>query len=437
MRGKIPLSIASVMAVILILSSNTRGQNIWQVPFDTVATNNTATDSFLSLNDVFELVASSNPAFSSFSYQLQAAKGDLKQSGLWSNPELSAEIEDVGWDAPGFRESEFTVSLSQDFEFFGKRDAKKRVARAGVKATALRVKLATFDLYLDAKQRFYNLAYAQQEVQLKTASLNLVSEIVESINYRLSKGAALQSELLLAQLEEQRAKLALEQAKQDVMAYEASLVALWHGKPSGVQVLTNTEPDFSRLLQQVSSITNTLDSSRELSQLYSESEMFQAEKRLATTETRPVITLSGGYKRIEIDKSNTILFGVSLPLPLLNKNQGKRESLEAKLSALEYDIQRAKNETEASVRSQTIRLHQLISKHATLDSLLLPTAEQAYRTLQSAYESGRVPYTQLLEAERFHNELSFEHNDMLFAIYEQIIALEHLTGVALRIDEEM
>ena len=79
---------------------------------------------------------------------------------------------------------------------------------------------------------------------------------------------------------------------------------------------------------------------------------------------------------------------------------------------------------------------QLIEKHATLDSLLLPTADKAYRKLQEAYEAGRVPYTQLLEAERSLIYNSFEHNDMLLAIQEQIITLEQATGVVLRVDEE-
>jgi len=68
--------------------------------------------------------------------------------------------------------------------------------------------------------------------------------------------------------------------------------------------------------------------------------------------------------------------------------------------------------------------------------LLLPTAEKAYRTLQQAYESGRLPFTHLLEAGRFLNDLNLEHNDLLLAIQEQMIALENLTGVVLSVSEE-
>ena len=64
----------------------------------------------------------------------------------------------------------------------------------------------------------------------------------------------------------------------------------------------------------------------------------------------------------------------------------------------------------------------------------MPTSKKAYENLRVEYESGRVPYTQLLEAERTLIELSFEHNDMLLAIHKEIIDLERISGVTLRFE---
>ncbi len=436
MKGKIQISIASLLMVVLILSSHSLALDLWQAPFDTTAMNSASVDSVLSLDDVLKLVASENPAFRSFSFELQAARSNLKQAGLWANPELETEFGEVGWDAPGFSESEFSISLAQEFEFFGQRSARRNVAKAEIDATNLQIKQATFDLYLETKQRFQTLAHAQQNVILSQASFELAKEIVENITYRLNRGAALQSELLLAKLEEQRAEFALDQAKQDVMAIEATLASLWNGKPSGLKVSINTKPGYTKLLDHVITISNRIDSTRDVAQMHSESELLQAEKILVVAEAKPAITLNGGFKKFEVNNSKSFIFGVSLPIPFFNRNQGKRESIDAKLRSLDYKIEQSKNETIATIQSHTIRLSQLIDKHATLVSLLLPTAEKVYRTLQNTYEAGRIPYTQLLEAERYLNDLSFENNDMLLEIQEQIIALEHLSGVALRVDKE-
>ena len=436
MQGNIHLSVALILAIVVILSTNTRGEDPWSAQFDTTDTTIVSLDSILSLDDVLKLVAAENPAFQSFNFQLRAAQSNLKQAGLWSNPDLDIEFGEVGWDGPGFRESEFTISLAQEFEVFGQRGARRDVAKAEIDATNLQIILAAFDLYLETKHRFYSLAHAHQKVMLSQGSVASAKEIVESITYRLDRGAALQSELLLAQLEEQRALLALDQAEQDVMAIEATLVSLWNGKPSGLKISVNTEPDFNELLADVSSISNRIDSTRDIVQMLNESEILRAEKKLAVAEAKPAITLSGGFKRVEVDESRSFLFGISLPIPFFNRNQGKRESINANLRSLEYKIEQSINEKRANIQSLTIRLNQLIDKHTTLGFLLLPTAEKAYSTLYNAYEAGRVPYTQLLEAERSLIDIGFEYNDMLLEIQEQIIALEHISGVALRTDRE-
>ncbi|MCP4703718.1 MAG: TolC family protein [candidate division Zixibacteria bacterium] len=436
MRGKLDKYIVSILAVVIVLSTSSNALDLWQAPFDTSSAKVLSENQALSLDDILKLVAVNNPAFRSYDYQLRAAHNDLKQAGLWANPELDVEFGEVGWDAPGFQESEFSVSLAQEFEFFGQSGARKDVAWAQIDATKLQMKLSSFDLYLETKLRFYAFAHAQQNVILAQKSIELTKEIVENTSFRLEKGAALQSELLLAQLEEQRAQLALEQTKQDVIAEEATLVSLWKGKPSGMKVSVDMGPNFTLLLHRIAQMPNHADSARDLIHLQSELDILRAEKRLAITKARPSVTLSGGFKRLEMDKSKSFHFGFSMPLPFFSRNQGTKQSLDARVRSLEYDIELNQIESNSIIQSNIIQLKKSINSYVTIDSLLLPTAEKAYRTLQKAYEAGRVPFTQLLEAERALNDINFERNDILMAIQERIITLESITGVALFVTKE-
>jgi cobalt-zinc-cadmium efflux system outer membrane protein len=425
-----------IFTVTMLKVNVSTGTDFWFAPFDSDATESVSDDTILTLQDALRLVAQKNTAFRSFDHQLKAARGYLRQAGIWSNPEIGAEFEEVGWDAPGFRESEFTLSVSQEFEFFGQRGARNGVATAQLNETATQIRLSAFDLYLEAKSRFYSLSHAQQKEELSRKSVDLASKIVENIKYRLDKGAALHSELLLAQLEEQRALLALEQAKQDKAAKEALLTALWMTNSSGIKVSVNGEPDHEYLLAKIDVLQDKIDSSRQILLTRNELNILEAEKKLVNAESRPAITLSGGVKRFEVDKSRSFLFGISLPIPLFNRNQGMLQSIDSRIRSLEIYAEQQRVETAAGIRSQSIQLKKLIDGHATIDSILLPTSEKAYQTLQNAYEAGRVPYVQLLEAERALNDLNFEHNDMLLAIQEQVIELESLTGVILSAEKE-
>jgi len=435
--------------VVLLITMTLAGSAVsadearFQPPFDTVRS--VVESEPLVLSEVLSLVATSNPSLRALDWQNEAARGRLKQAGLWPNPELGAEIEEFGWDAPGAKESEINLSLAQEFELFGQRGARKGVAQAEIDAIATQTKILAYDLYLDTKWRFYTLVHAQQRLVLSATSEELARDVVENIELRITKGAALQSEIielritkgaalqseiLLAKLEVQRAQLILEEAQQEVMSAQVDLAALWNAATTEVRVDADPEPELTGILGRVSSLQAEIDSTRTLIGLDRQSAILRAKKSLAGAEARPSVTLSGG------DKRPSLILGVSLPLPFFNRNQGTRESLEAELRSLDYEIDRARLETISGLRSNSLKLEQLVKRHYDLDSLLLPTAEEAYKTLQSAYKAGRVPYTQLLEVQRSLNELHFEHNNMLLEIHEQIITLEALTGVTLRIDKE-
>lgn len=408
----------------------------WQAPFDTTQTIVAGNDSALTLTAALSLAARENPTLKVLEYRLQAAHGHLKQAGLWLNPELEAEIEEFGWNAPGLSESELTVALSQEFELFGQRGARKHVARSELEATEFESNVQAFDLYLEVKQRYYRLAHAQEKVRLAEESVLLADDIVENISFRIERGAGLHSELLLAQIEQQRTRLRLEELKQQKEAAETRLVALWNGAPGTTAVRANKEPNLQEILMLVESLQKHTDSTRSIRHLQNQADILRAQESLAAAEARPTLTFSGGVKRFEANDSKSFLLGVGVPLPLFNRNQGARESLRAQTRSVEYEIERERLEVAATLRSHIIELRNLVQRHDILDSELLPKAEHAYHALQEVYEAGRLPYTQLLEAERSLNELRFEHNDILLSLHEQVIELEVLTGVVLQLEME-
>ncbi|GAB4324933.1 MAG: TolC family protein [Candidatus Zixiibacteriota bacterium] len=422
----------------LVVPGDAMASERWRAPFDSAASAGVTDDTVLTFDDVLRRVAAHNPTLQSLLFQEQAAQGAMTQAGLWPNPEIEVEAEEVGWDAPGLTESEVAVVLAQEFELFGQRGARKEFAQSEIRATRLRTRQAAFDLYLDAKERFYALAHAQTRLKLADTSVSLAEGIVANIDFRIGKGAALQSEYLLAQLEKHRAELQREQARQALSVARMALVSLWNGAAADppLRVAADSEPPFTRTIEELPDVEHLIDSTRAVVQFRAESDRLQAEQSLAAADARPSLTVRGGYKRVQANESNSFVLGVGFPLPFLNRNQGIRQELEARRRSIDYEIERARMEARSAIYSNVTTLEQLIRRHDTLDSLLLPTAADAYRTLQAAYEAGRVPYTQLLEAERSLNELRAEHADLLLSIHQHIIALERVTGVTLRLDRE-
>lgn len=433
MKGQLNKLALLTLLLLVALAGTTSGSERWTAPFETGAAAG-IDDSALTLRAALNLVAARNPLLPSLILRAEAARGRIVQAGVRPNPELVAAIEEVGWDAPGFNQSEFTVSVSQEFELFGRRDARKGLAEADWQATEFDARVAAFDLYLETKDRFYRLAHAQERSHLSDISIKLAEDVVETIRERIDKGAALQSELLLARLELQRARLASGEARLEIETAQVSLALMWGSGFAEVEVVAPVEPDFEAALSRITA--SIADSSRTLLALDRHRERLNARRRLAIAEVKPTLTLSCGYKRLAADRTNTLVFGLALPLPFRNQNSGTLLSLDAEIRQIDLERKLARLEGTAAVASGLAHLRQLINRHTALDDELLPTVEEAHRTIQTLYQSGRLPYTNLLEANRSLVELRFEHNDILLALREQVIGLERTAGLILQTDED-
>ncbi|UCD16820.1 MAG: TolC family protein [Candidatus Zixiibacteriota bacterium] len=405
------------------------GLQQWQYEFDSTSSDTSKGDS-LSFNQILGLVAEQNPILMSLDWKLKSAEKKIQQAGLLTNPELELEFEEVGWNAPGFKESEITFLLSQDLEFFGQRGARKRLAEVNLDVIKWENRKAAFGLYLDAKSRFFKLAHAQQQSILTDEAVKLSQSIRDNIAAKINKGAALQSELLLAELEFQKTRLDFNTALRERKNMSLKLSALW-GDKNGNIVIRHESPCDDTFNSKTQDIDIIADSSAGIIEMIYRKRLLESETRLSVAEARPSVTLKGGYKRLESEKTNSFVLGISFPLPFINRNQGRRAGLKAEIISLQYEIEQSRLEASAVISSFIGRLEQHNDKINAIDTLLLPTAGRAYKDLEQAYNAGRIPYTSLLEGKRTLMNLRFEKNDLILSMRNEQIELERIIGITL------
>ena len=118
-------------------------------------------------------------------------------------------------------------------------------------------------------------------------------------------------------------------------------------------------------------------------------------------------------------------------MPFFNRNQGSKASLKANIEALKLDREQLLTTTKTEFKSIQRKLTQSASRYRTLNTSLLPKAEETYRSLKSAYDRGRIPYSILLESQRTLIDLRFELNDIDLTIRQELVSLERLLGVTI------
>jgi cobalt-zinc-cadmium efflux system outer membrane protein len=405
-------------------------RNQWKDPFPSGTDTLAFIPDSLTLDMALRLVARGNSSLQAGRKQREAVLGLVRQAKLRPNPELELEAEDVGGDLTGFRESEMTIQLSQELELWGKRKARRNVALRDVEAVNWETRVKGFDIYAETKLRFYALLHAQKKVELTELAAQLASDVAEAARIRVEKGAALSSEQLLGQLGFERVRVEVALAETERENARRNLAALWRGEGNNFKAVGSDPPTAT--LPDLTVLKSYSKESREVVRRTLEEASINAQLNLEKATRPPSPTLSGGYKRSEAEEINTFLVGLAIPLPLFNRNQGNISSLRAQSGAVKFAQEQALINTEAELQTIHRRLNQLISNRVSLDTLILPKAEEVYLSLKRAYELGRISYSTLLEGERSLIDVRFELNDFDLAIKQEIIALEQLLGINLK-----
>lgn len=412
-----------------VRSENPDSNLQWQKPFDSDNETVIPTGDPLALETVLNLVAQANPGLKANRKQVEAMVGLVNQAGLRPNPELEIEFEEVGWDAPGFNESEIGIVLSQEFELWGKRKKRKKLAKSELAATEFETIVSGFELRVETMENFYTLVHAQRQVVLAYQANEIAEAIVSTTKTRVEKGAALSAELLLAELELEQTKLELARVNNKLHIAKRNLASMW--KSDGSRLIA-AEPKLDKsIISRIAGLQPFVKNNREVTALEHESKILRSELAVEKSEGKPNLTFSGGIKRLQADETNSFIFALGIPLSFFNRNQGTVYSLGTQSEAIRLAKEQAQLNAEAEFLSLEQNLRQLFSRHNSIDTLSLPLSEKAYRSLNDAYKLGRIPYSTLLESERSLVDLRFELNDLELEIRKEIGSIERLLGIKL------
>jgi cobalt-zinc-cadmium efflux system outer membrane protein len=142
------------------------------------------------------------------------------------------------------------------------------------------------------------------------------------------------------------------------------------------------------------------------------------------------ITPFAGLKRVGID--NTLLFGVTIPLRINDRNQAgiARAAAEEKIANTELTI--ARNRALAEVESAYRAYETARDQVATFQRELLQQANESYTISLAAYQEGATELLPLLEAQRTRADIRQQYYRTLFDYQTSIFLLEQSVGKSIK-----
>lgn len=353
-----------------------------------------AQEPVLTLESALQTARDNNPELAAARWGIDIAEGERRQAGVLPNPELTWEVEDT---RKGSQTT--TVGVSQLFELGGKRGARLDVAGRDAELAALELERQRNVLRAEVIAAFQAAAQAQEGLQLAEQSLRLSERALQVVQGRVRAGSASPVEATRAQvqlsevrLEQGRAEQALTIAYQQLAAVTGAARVQFSRVDGGLQV-NNDIPSRTLLLDR-------LEQTADLRLARLQIDQREAALGLARSQRIPDLTVSVGSQYSETDRERINVVGLSVPIPLFDRNQGN--VLAAARRADQARDQR--NGAELRLRSEVVQAlaqwSTAVQEVQTFDRSILPSAQQALDAATRGFERGKFAFLDVLDAQR-------------------------------------
>ena len=383
----------------------------------------------LSLEEAQRLSLRQNPQFLAESREGAIARGQLRQARLPAfNPQASLELPGVATGGG----SEYEASLTQEVEWAGQRGARVRAAGFGVQRADLTVRNAARITVGDVSNSYFDTYAARQRLQLAEELLNLNEQLLRAVRIQLREGEVSALEANLAEVELGRARARVLAARRELTSAELQLKRLIGFSPDQPIRLPGAVPAAAPApaTGRDSLVALALGRRPDLIARRTAVMESQALSDLARREGRPNVSV-GVLARREGDGGDpSVGLGVSVPFPVLNRNQGRLAEQQARTSQAELQARAV----ELAVRTEVtdaLRTYQTATEEETVyaASVLQPTRENR-ALLEIAYREGKIDLATLLLVRNQLLDAELGYWDTWLAQRRAQVFLEVATGAS-------
>ena len=353
-----------------------------------------ATAQMLTMDQALETAFANNPDLAAAQWETGIAQGERQQAGLIPNPEVSWEAEDTRRNS-----RTTTVMINQPIELGGKRGARIEVASRAQDAAGIELERKRNVLRADVIQAFYSSSTAQQRLLLSRQSLELAERGLRVAQGRIKSGKSAPVEGTRAEVQLSEVRLELRRAERDeASAYQRLAQVMGAPLPAFVSVgdpgrSMPTVPDSSLLL-------NRIGETAELRLAKLQIDQREASLGLEKAQRIPDLTVSIGSQYDERERERVNVVGLSMPIPLFNRNQGNVLAA-ARRTDQARDL---RNASELRLRTEIqTTLDQWMTANtevASFNQTILPAAQSAVDTATRGFEMGKFNFLDVLDAQR-------------------------------------
>ena len=276
-------------------------------------------DAPLTLTMALMQIRHASPDVRRAALETRASAAEADQAGRRLNPSIGLEIENFSGTGPlnGFDQTETTLAIEQTFQLGGKRAKRERAARARAALADAECRVILRETELEAALLYHDLIAATELAALARESADLAVSLAETVAKRVEAGAAAPPERSRAEADAAALKAAALAADAEIDQRRYELAALWGSSTPVFAPPRAILSDESEILSK----TRGLDEHPALAAAKAGATARDAEQDAARAAGIPDVTVSAGVRQFEETGDNALLVGVTVPIPLFDRNR--------------------------------------------------------------------------------------------------------------------
>ena len=388
----------------------------------------------ISLRQVLALSLLRNLELKSFSYKIKAAEASYLQSGLYYNPDLSVNSENLTGTGTkkGFEDTETTIALSQLIDISGVRKLTQNVEKINIQYVSMDYKIQRLDVSVAVTKEFLNILFLQEKLKLAEKQINISKAIKESVTKRVRAGKDNKLDLLKAKTRYQRAIIEKTKVVKEIQESKIRLVSFWAG---GTPKFANALGDLRNLpdIPKLQDMKELIDNNPTVEQWAVEIQKRTAEQKLEAARANPDIVVTGGIKHYAANNDVGMVVGLAIPLKVFDRNQGRRLQAIYNLRNARQKKQALRNEVWTQIQQYHNQLTLSLEAATRLKNNVLKNAADILEAAQIAYSQGKIGYLEMLDAQMNYFTSEQEYIDTIASYHINKAELERLIGRGLSV----
>jgi len=405
-------------------------------PIDSSSTWGSQANTQLKLSEAVAEALEKNPEIQLLRRRLEVVSARSKQAPYLEDPEIAFQLGGVPLSNPtSFNKSDTNlIGIRQKLPFFGKLGLKEKIAQQEVRVTEQELHAKEREIISMVKMAYADLFMAQKASEILREQLEIMRTIIRATEARYQVGRVTQQDVFKALLEQSEIMNQLITVEAESSAAQAKLnSAMYRPQRSKVELpgdLAAPSADFNLPGLDDLALTNRPQLKGAQEEIVRSERMYEMAER---NRKFPDFMVGWDYWRMPTEmKKDRYAAMVNITIPFSPWTIGRRnyeveESLaEIRAARANRDVMR--NMTLREVSESQAKVQAARRSITLFNEGLLTQAELSFRAALSAYQTGRVEFVALLEAQRALREARMGYYKATVGFIQNLADLERVIG---------